>query len=476
MKQLDNSGDKATADESGVLHSDFMSSAEQMQQKLGPALCLAKWQQTSLHLTTGHTNSCYHPPLHRIDANELQDNPSALHNTVHKKNQRARMLSGEKPEECSYCWRVEATGNLSDRHYRSGEPWAAEKFSEILVEDPLTWNVNPAYVEVNFNSACNLSCSYCSPQFSSSWMKEINDLGAYPTSNNHNSSAYFRGDRKPIPNRENNPYVDAFWRWWPELYPNLKHFRMTGGEPLMDRNTYRVFDYVLENPKKDLHLNVTSNFSQDEYVFDKYLTYVKHMCGNYVLEHFMQFVSIDGYGERAEYARHGLDFKLMQSNVEKFLTDIPGRNSITFIITMNVLNITSLQELMEWILKLRAKYNITYQRIWFDTPILREPAWQCIDILPESYAWFLQNIVNWMHPQLETVDTRFRGFKDYEVTKLQRVVDWMHEHHREHTTAMADFYRFFDEHDRRRKTNFLETFPEMSDWYNNCKYWADNNA
>ena len=471
---LDNSGDSATVNSDKTLKSDFLTAAEQMQKKLGDSLCLAKWQQTSLHLTTGHTNSCYHPPLHRIDANELQDNPSALHNTIHKKNQRARMLNGEKPEECSYCWRVEATGNLSDRHYRSGEPWAAEKFSEILVQDPLTWNPNPSYVEVNFNSACNLSCSYCSPQFSSSWMKEINDFGAYPTSNSHNSPAYFRGDRKPIPNREDNPYVDAFWRWWPELYPNLKHFRMTGGEPLMDRNTYRVFDYVLENPKKDLHLNVTSNFSQDEYVFDKYLTYVKHMCGNHVLEHFMQFVSIDGYGERAEYARHGLDFKIMQSNVEKFLTDIPGRNSITFIITMNVLNITSLRELMEWILELRAKYNTTYQRVWFDTPILREPAWQCIDILPESYAWFLQNVVDWMQPQIETIDTRFNGFKDYEVTKLQRVVDWMHEHHREDTNTMADFYRFFDEHDRRRKTNFLETFPEMNDWYNNCKYWADN--
>ena len=59
---LDNNGDKAVADSDGNLHSDFMSSAEQMQAKLGPALCLAKWQQTSLHLTTGHTNSCYHPP------------------------------------------------------------------------------------------------------------------------------------------------------------------------------------------------------------------------------------------------------------------------------------------------------------------------------------------------------------------------------------------------------------------------------
>ena len=30
-----------------------------------------------------------------------------------------------------------------------------------------------------------------------------------------------------------NPYVTAFWKWWPEMYKNLEVFRMTGGEPLM---------------------------------------------------------------------------------------------------------------------------------------------------------------------------------------------------------------------------------------------------
>ena len=36
-------------------------------------MCLAKWNQVSLHLPTGLTNSCYHPPLHEIDATKLKD-------------------------------------------------------------------------------------------------------------------------------------------------------------------------------------------------------------------------------------------------------------------------------------------------------------------------------------------------------------------------------------------------------------------
>ena len=70
--------------------SRFMSAAEQMKQDLGPALCLAKWKQVSFHLPTGLNNSCYHPPLHPIDATALADNPSALHNTEQKKHKKNR--------------------------------------------------------------------------------------------------------------------------------------------------------------------------------------------------------------------------------------------------------------------------------------------------------------------------------------------------------------------------------------------------
>lgn len=475
MKFQNNSGDKVEEKEDGTLHSQFMSDAERIKQKLdsvSPSLCLAKWQQVSLHLTTGHNNSCYHPPLHRSELSETD--PSSLHNTYWKREQRKRMLNGERPEECSYCWKIEDTGNLSDRHYRSGEPWAAEKFVDITTQDPMTANVIPAYVEVNFSNICNLKCSYCSPQFSSSWAQEVKQLGAYPTSNRHNSPEYFEGERAVIPNREHNPYVEQFWRWWPELYPQLKHFRMTGGEPTMDKNTYKVFDWVLANPKKDLHLNTTSNFSQEKVVFDKYLDYVKQMCEGECVEHFMQFVSVDGWGKQAEYMRNGLDFDLMKTNVERYLEEVPYRNSITFIITMNNLSVTSVQQLLIWITELREKYSTTYQRVWFDTPILRQPKWQELNILPKSYAWKLQRIVDWMKPQQETDATRFKGFKDYEVQRLQRVVDYMNANPRDDKTVLADFWRFFEEHDKRRGTNLTETFPEMMDWILECKYWAEN--
>jgi organic radical activating enzyme len=453
--------------------SKFLDDAETMKTRLdsiSTSMCLAKWKQVSLHLTTGMNNSCYHPPLHHIPVESIKHKPDALHNTDYKKQQRQKMLQGIRPDECSYCWAMEDNGKLSDRHYRSGEPWAAKDFGKIVSSE---WNddITPSYVEVNFNSACNLKCSYCSPQFSSSWMDEVVRHGAFPTKVPHNSPAYFQGNRRPIPNREDNPYVEAFWKWWPDLYPELEHFRMTGGEPLMDKNTYRVFDYVLENYNPKLHLNVTSNFSVDESLWQKYINYVKRLTNEHRVEHFMQYVSVDAWGKQAEYVRNGLDFDLLWDRVEQFLSQVPERSSLTFIITMNNLSVTSIRQLLAGILDLRNRYSTSYQRIWFDTPVLRQPAWQSLQILPPEYAYAMEQTYTWMQQNSETEETRFKGFKDYEIQRLDRDIGWMKqsdltEQHR------ADFYRFFNEHDKRRGTNFLETFPEMKSWWEECKSYA----
>lgn len=455
-----------------------MTDAESMKQKLdsvSPSLCLAKWKQVSLHLATGFNNSCYHPPLHRIPIEEIKLNPSALHNTVHKKQQRKMMLAGERPSECQYCWNMEDLGEMSDRHYRSGEPWAAIDFDKIARSTGDEDDVVPSYVEVNFNHACNLACSYCSPQFSSTWQAEVERHGAYPTAVPHNDPNHFRGERRPIAAREHNPWVDAFWSWWPTLYPRLRHFRMTGGEPLMDKNTYRVFDYVLALPKPDLHLNVTSNFSVEESLWQKYLDYTRRLCDTNI-EHFMQYVSIDsGYLAHAEYIRHGLDAHLCLTRCYDWLAEIPGRNSLTFIITMNNLSVLGLQKLLEFVLDLRRAHSTTYQRVWFDTPVLRQPAWQSLQILPESHAAILERTADWMELNMATTEDPMQGFRDFEVQRLRRDIAWMRKgQQQDWAQEKADFYRFFSEHDRRRSTNFLSVFPQMKQWWSECEYHAKN--
>ena len=43
---------------------------------------------------------------------------------------------------------------------------------------------------------------------------------------------------------------------------------------------------------------------------------------------------------------------------------------------------------------------------------------------------------------------------------------------KDNTVAKADFYRFFNEHDQRRGTDFLTAFPVMRSWWAECEYHA----
>ena len=257
---------------------------------------------------------------------------------------------------------------------------------------------------------------------------------------------------------------------------------MTGGEPLMDKNTHRVFDYILALPKSDLHVDVTSNFSVVPELFDKYLDKVKQLCEGERIEHFMQYVSLDsGDPVQAAYIRRGMGPHRVNTYVHRYLTQVPNRNSLTYIITMSNLNILGLQKLLEHILELRKLHSHTYQRVWFDTPLLRSPSWQSLQILPESYQYIVEDIIAWMKGHLMPEDS-FVGFKDYEIQRMERNLLWMREplDPKYIKEQRADFYRFFDEYDRRDEgmqfgnPSFVESFPQMKEFWMECKYYAEN--
>jgi hypothetical protein len=446
---------------------------------VGKGFCMAKWYNVSMHLTHGWTHSCYHPTAHKIPLDELAEDPSALHNTKFKKEQRAAMLNGERPKECQYCWAIEdgKEGHMSDRPYRSQEVFTYTNYSKAVEEDPLKTNFDPTYVEVNFNHACNFKCSYCSPHLSSTWMEEIEDYGPYQMAGkDHNDIRWMLdSDRMPLKG-SHNPYQEAFWKWWPDMYKKLRNFRMTGGEPLIDKNTFKVLDYVIENPKPNLQVSVTTNLNPPDTLWEKFLKQVIQIAKTAALEHFMVYVSVDGHGKQAEYMRYPLNFEQLETNVNRFLGEVPGYHSLTFINTFNALSVTSLKRWLEWILELRKKHSKTRQLIWFDIPYLHDPHWQTLKVLPESYEKYLEESIKFMQDNRETKETRFQGFKDYEVDKLQRDLEWMRKRpaKAELEQDRINFYRFFTEHDKRRSTNFLSAFPEMEGFWNECKALSDS--
>ena len=500
---------------------EYHTHAEVMRDKLNtvsPSLCLAKWLQVSLHLPQGMTQSCYHPPTHTIPLDELKVNPAALHNTQIKIYERKQMLAGERPPGCAYCWKIEDAGDhLSDRHYRSSEWWANPDFDKVVFDDPA--HAIPRYVEVNFNQACNFKCMYCSPHLSTSWEEEIKKFGPYilKTGNHNNIEALQQRGMMPLKVAQgDNPYVTAFWEWWPTIYRKLRVFRMTGGEPLMDKNTFKVLDYVNENPNGQLELSITSNFCPpDQKLLVKFIDSVKKMeevrvwedkenfnenSGNnwYVApayKHFMLFISLDGYGKRAEYMRTGLNFAQLRSNV-KFFLRATHHTSVSFINTFNLLSISSLKDFLDFILELRQEFGgrvqeereihppnygsyihtpykvKKFQRVWFDIPILRYPPWFSIQNAGKWGIDIVKECISFMEDNVQKDDylDTFEGFKPYEILKVKRDLAIMEQSLTPEQQALnkSTFYEFITEYDSRRNTEFLQVFPEMQPYYTEC--------
>ena len=448
--------------------------------EVSPSFCAAKWKQVTLHLQNGFTHSCHHPTAHKIPLEELKRNPSALHNTEFKKQQRKLMLQGKRPTECDYCWRVEDTKSesLSDRIYKSQESWA-EPFIEDIANKPWDDDVYPSYVEVSFGNLCNLKCSYCFPQFSSRIMEEIETHGGYPTHDNFNNLDNLRKKNEiPISPKEHNPYVEAFWKWWPKLYPHLKTFRITGGEPLLNKNTFKTLDYIIENPNPDLSLAINSNLCIPEIQFRDVLEKIKRLLGDGLIKQFELFTSAEAKGKQAEYIRFGMDYNLWLDRINTLCKEVPELQ-LTVTSTYNVLSLPSYRDFLNDILTIKREYTLNSSQrtaLYLETPYLRYPNHQAVFIIQPEMLKTLFSQVTFMNDNLDGTErdgVSLRGFYSSEIDKLKRIYNItaseLNNPSTDNNTNRKDFVLFIDEHDRRRGTNFLETFPELEDFYHLCK-------
>jgi organic radical activating enzyme len=446
--------------------------------EVGPGMCAAKWTQVTLQLQNGHNHSCHHPKTHPISTSEIARNPSALHNTRYKKLRRKEMLQGARPSECDYCWAVEDNSDrFSDRIFKSGENWSYPYMDEIVNSD---WrdDYNPKYVEVAFSNACNFKCSYCGPAFSSKWVEEIEKYGGYPTFDNFNSNEWLKLENKfPIPHSEYNPYIEAFWKWWPDLYRDLHTFRITGGEPLMAKDTWKVLDYILEqeNPNTELKLAINSNLGVPTSLVEKFIEKIKRIEDEGRVKEIVIFTSVDTWGEQAEYIRTGLEFNKFWDNINKILT-ASNRTNITIMSTYNALSVFNYPKLIQGVYKLKDDYA-SLDRYWnsavfLDSSYLRYPLHQTVQVLPYQFA---NNILDQSklitYYAAPSFSPEHIGYSDVEVQKLKRIYDWMISPI-DATQQMKNrysFYQYFSNHDKRRGTDFVKTFPELEEFYNFCQ-------
>lgn len=453
---------------------------------ISPSMCAAKWQQVTLHLGTGTNHSCHHPMVHPIPLDELKNDPSTLHNTPYKKEQRKLMLEGKRPNECDYCWRVEDTVKqdkkqsdvFSDRITKSAEAWAQPHIQKISTM-PWDSNVNPSYMEVDFDTTCNFKCMYCSPSYSTTWMQEIKQHGAYKLPHGiFNSVDHLkRGEGLPILQSEENPYINAFWKWWPDAVKDLHTFRITGGEPLLSKNTFKILDYLIDNPQPNLEFSVNSNLGGSKELINQFIEKMAIIQDKKAIKEFKLFTSNEAHGKRAEYIRFGLDYDYWLKNVDRILAEIPN-SKVTLMCTYNLLSVTSFTDFLKDMFELKVKFGDSHKRLLplsVDVPYLRHPSFLAPWVLTENFLSYIADSVTFMHRHAQVpgwMDLAAKGFYDYEIHRMERlyyvVLKAMGKDKVENIEQRRNFAAYISEYDKRRGTSFNETFPELSGFLQFC--------
>lgn len=442
-----------------------MNDLEFKQQILDPksaSFCAAKWYNATIWLGSGMTTSCHHPPAHHVEIADVEINPKALHNTQQKKHDRVLMQQGERPRGCEYCWKIEDMGRdaVSDRVYKS-KIYSIKALDEAY-NTPASQDIDLKTLEIAFDRTCQFACSYCNPAFSTSWVKDIKNNGAYKqlVSDGRNHFTHPHDSAQLYRFGERNPYVEAFFRWWEsDLHRTLQELRITGGEPTMSGELWKLIDWFKANKgKSQTRLAINSNLGMDRL---KLLEFVDKTSD---IPHLEIYTSNEAIDSQAEYIRDGLDYDLWMHNVQELLEHDHIR-AVHVMCTINALCLDSLDKFLDQLVQLKKVY--TRERVNFTLNILRFPSFQSPLVLPDEIrTHYRDRLIAWMN--------QHRGqsyLHEHEINHMQRLIDYLdvvktpHSDTFEMPALHNDFRRFYEQYDQRRNKDFRTTFPKLTEWY-----------
>jgi hypothetical protein len=441
-----------------------MNDLEFKQQVLDPkgTFCAAKWYNATIWLGSGQTTSCHHPPAHSIDLEELKTNPKALHNTDEKKLDRLNMQNDIRPVGCEYCWKIEDMGRsaVSDRVYKS-KIYPIKALDDAYELDYRS-DVDLRTLEIAFDRTCQFACSYCNPAFSSTWVRDIKTNGAYRNlvSDGRNHFTHVHDSSQLYVYGEVNPYVEAFFAWWEsDLHRTLQELRITGGEPLMSGETWKLLDWFKTNKgRSQTRLAINSNLGMDSIKLQEFIDRVED------IPHLEIYTSNEATDAQAEYIRDGLDYSEWMHNVSELL-EHDSIKAVHVMCTINALCLGTLPDLLTQLVNFKRAYG--RDRVSFTLNILRFPSFQSPLVLPDYLLrTFELNLTDWLRNHV-----RNPLMHEHELNHLRRLIDYLNVVKTPHSDAFEmpklhkDFREFYTQYDQRRGKNFLETFPLLSDWY-----------
>lgn len=330
-----------------------------------PTFCLAKFHESTIWMYESKIASCHHTPFLLTGLNK-----ETFFNPPGRRQQQDSMLNGNKPSECSYCWKLEEQNVTSDRYKKS------MAFNSSLTADQYldrNFPFKPKVLELAFKNLCNLACSYCSPSFSTEWEDDITKNGNYLDITTDKKLHYQRGVDKRTP-----VDMNLFWDWFNDVADELESIRITGGEPLLHEETFMTFEKMV-NINPNVEFVVHTNLCQKPLVVERFINGIQKLSNVRIN------TSNESAGEVAEFIRDGMNYELWLENLTKIARTHAEVSVSTTIIPISLL---SLDQMYLDIFKIR---EVTNKKLYVSINFATYPEFQSIACLSKQEREFYSN-------------------------------------------------------------------------------------
>jgi len=382
-----------------------------------------------LHITpTGLTAPCCiattesDPEIDNINGKTIQSAVNSDKMNTIRKN----MLKGVLSKECTTC-HVHEQQNVHSTRQVMNKDLSAYYDSTVpnTNSDGSLDDFKMHYFDIRFSNICNFKCRTCGPDYSSQWGIEKN---------------------KPkvihIDNGKGKILEEVIAQ-----VPNIKIAYFAGGEPLITEEHYVILEEMIRTgAAKDIQLKYNTNASNLKYKDKDLLSLWKHFDKGVIVD-----ASIDHYGTRAEYIRHGTNWATVEENI-KLLRTLP-HVSLRMNTVLSVFNVLTIGDFYEYLISNDLYNNKDMGYLVYN---MISPAYLACHILPPEYKTISRDSI--MRAISLLVTNKFNMSR---IVQLRHAYTWSKTYDT-WDTHKDEFKSEINRLDALRNEDFRKTFPELA--------------
>lgn len=349
-------------------------------------------------------------------------------NSEPMKQLRLDMLTGVKNSECTNCYVHEEQGIKSFRNMINDEFSHQYDVINSTKKDGSLKEFKMRYFDIRFNNICNFKCRTCGSGFSTQWEQE--DL---------KNKVW---NAKVIPKNDNKEFLAEVI----DQIPYMETAYFAGGEPLITEEHYILLEEMIRSGKTDINLRYNTNLSNLKFKDKDLISLWKHFTNGVNV-----YASIDHYGERAEYIRHGTDWGVVETNF-KLVKKTPFIK-LHVNTVLSVFNVLTINDFYQYLYD-NNMYSVSDSI--YTLYNMSTPEYLACHILPldmkQKAKDSLEKTVNFL---------KSKKFKVQQVQQISDAIPWAMSKDSWDQHKMQ-FRNEIKRLDKIRDENFKQTFPELA--------------